>query len=127
MQPLNIESTDKSLGIDLKPGVLNFSGCSIVNDPKQFFTPIQEWIDDYITSDTMDTEVNIKIEYMDTASVKTFYEILKKLTNINKDQKLVVNWHYEYDDPEILELGEILQSKLDFEFLFHEYNEEDED
>jgi len=124
MKPFLIKPTDKSLSVELNPGVLNFSGCSIVSDPKLFFSPISSWVEEYAKNAPESTIVNIKIEYMDTASVKSFYEILKRLTSINKLKKIIVNWHYEYDDPEILELGEILQSKLDFDFVFHVYHEE---
>ncbi len=125
MKSLLIKPTDKSLAVELNPGVLNFSGCSIVSDPKFFFAPIESWVEEYARKAPVKTQVNIRIEYMDTASVKSFYEILKRLTNISNENKVIVNWHYEYDDPEILELGEILQSKLDFNFLFHVYHEED--
>lgn len=125
MQNLFIKATEKSLEIDLKTGELSFSGCSIVSDPKQFFSPVSEWVEEYINNAPEQTTINIKLEYMDTASVKSFYEILKRLTTINHKRKIILNWHYEYYDPEILELGEILQSKLDFEFVFHVYNEEE--
>ena len=126
MKQQNIPATDKSLAVELKQGELNFSGCSIINDPKLFFTPIEDWVKEYVDVAPSETIINIKLEYMDSASVKSFFEILKFLTNINSSRKIIVNWHYEYYDPEILELGEIMQSKLDFEFLFHEYREEED-
>lgn len=126
MDPLRIEPTDKSMEIDLSQGLLSFSGCSIINDPKSFFDPIEAWVESYATEAIENTVVNIRLEYMDTASVKSFYEILKKLTSKNKSKSIIVNWYYEFYDPEILELGEIIQSKLDYEFVFHVYHDEDQ-
>ena len=120
MQPLIIEQTRKSPKIELKNGILNFTGCSIHEDPWTFFTPVMEWIEEYIQNPQKETIVNIKFEYIDSASVKTFFEALKLLEKLAKRKMVVVNWYFDFNDPEILELGEILQSKINIEFKFIE-------
>jgi hypothetical protein len=124
MEELIIQPTGKSMKIELRKGDLHFSGCSITNDPKAFFSPVMKWVEDYSRDPAPETVVHIKFEYIDSASVKSFYEILKELKNSTRNQKLLVNWHYDYEDPEILELGEIIQSKLNTDFRFIEYTEE---
>ena len=106
--------------------MLYFSGCSIINDPKAFFNPILKWAEEYGKNPPDETLIDVKFEYIDSASVKSFYEILKELTNATRFKKLSVNWHYDYEDPEILELGEIIQSKLNVQFNFVEYSEDGE-
>ncbi len=64
------------------------------------------------------TVVNIDFEYIDSASVKTFYEVLKIMEPLLKSNQLQLNWYYEEEDPEILELGEIIQTKMRMEFVF---------
>ena len=124
MQPLIIKPTQKSLSVILKDGELNFSGCSINNDPKNFFTPIMKWVEKYGENPSEITTVNVKFEYIDSASVKSFYEVLRELKNYTRFKKLTVNWHFDFNDPEILELGEIIQSKLNLEFTFIDYKGE---
>ena len=92
-------------------------GCSIANDPRSFFNPIINWVREYIKYPAELTEVICKFDYIDTASFKHLFTILQELVIINKDStKVVVKWHYYYEDPEILELGEILQGRLDLNF-----------
>ncbi|MCF8296574.1 MAG: DUF1987 domain-containing protein [Bacteroidales bacterium] len=120
MKNLIIEEGDKSLAVDLRMGILNFSGRSIINDPRKFFTPIKDWVDVYVHKAPKLTIINIKLEYMDTASAKSFHEILDSLTKINSSRKVIVNWHYSVTDPEIMELGEIIAGKIGFDFVYHE-------
>jgi len=120
MQPLIIEPTKKSPLIELKNGELNFRGCSIHNDPKTFFAPILEWVQEYIANAPEKTTINIKFEYIDSASVKSLFEVLGIMKKLARRKQVKVNWHYDLNDPEILELGEIIQSKIEIDFNFIE-------
>ncbi len=125
MENLYINPTKKSLEVDLKEGELSFTGCSITNDPKAFFTPVRNWVNEYSTSPEKTTTLNFKFEYIDSASVKIIYEILKDFKEIQKKgYEIIINWYFDYNDPEILELGEILKSKIKLEFSFIEYSED---
>ncbi|MGC9344087.1 MAG: DUF1987 domain-containing protein [Bacteroidales bacterium] len=120
MKDLKIKPTKKSPGIELKPGELSFSGCSIINDPREFFQPVMDWVKEYTKNPSEKTVVNIKFEYIDSASVKSFFDILKEMEKISKKNSLELNWYYDINDPEILELGEIINSKMRLEFRFVE-------
>ena len=124
MEELIIEPTKKTLGVTCSDGLIKFEGCSITNDPRVFFKPVKEWIKEYLRDPESLTLVSLDFEYIDTASVKYIYQILQDLkTTRSNNHTIKVDWHYELDDPEILELGEILQSKLDVEFRFLEKEE----
>ncbi|MFW5820293.1 MAG: DUF1987 domain-containing protein [Bacteroidota bacterium] len=127
MEDLIIKPTNKSLSVKLTEGNLVFSGCSIINDPRTFFSPILKWVENYGKNPSDETHVDIKFEYIDSASVKSFFEILKELNDATRKKKLNISWHYDLDDPEILELGEIIESKLNLQFNFVEYIEEEEE
>ncbi|MBE0654767.1 MAG: DUF1987 domain-containing protein [Bacteroidales bacterium] len=120
MQPLIIEPTQKSPLIELKYGELNFSGCSVHNDPRTFFTPVLNWIVEYLEDPPEETLVNIKFEYIDSSSLKFIFETLRLLEHASGDKRIKVNWHYEQNDADILELGEIIQSKINIDFNFIE-------
>ncbi len=119
MDSLIIQSTPKSLNVTCEKGLIEFSGCSITNDSKVFFQPIQDWIDNYLVDPPDDTLINIQLDYIDTSSLKFVFEILKSLEILNDRQKSVrLNWYYDDSDTEILELGEILCSKIKIPFKF---------
>lgn len=111
MESLSIKQTKKSPLVLLTEGELTFEGCSIINDPKHFFDPIENWVTKYVNTRPEKTIININFEYIDSSSVKSLFDILKLFDKLGKN-KVVINWHFDYADPEILELGEIIESRL---------------
>ncbi len=118
MEDLYIAATNRTLEIRCEKGVIDLSGRSILNDPNSFFNPIEEWIKNYIKSPEPKTIINCNFEYIDTASFKRIYNILKEFEKINKEYSVIINWHIENDDPEIMELGNILDNRISLEFNF---------
>jgi len=122
MDDLMIKPTDKSLAVNISGGTLNFTGRSILTDPKVFFDPINKWVTRYLKDPLKETVVNIKLEYIDTASTQSLYQILRQLNVIRKKgYDLVVNWYIEDEDPEMKELGEMIEQRLGNEFRFISY------
>jgi hypothetical protein len=120
MQNLIIKATPKSFEVNCQSGFIEIKGCSIVNDPKVFFKPVQNWINAYLKNPPESTVIDLKIEYIDSASTKNILEILQLLEKIKINNKSVLlNWYYDDNDPEILEIGEILsgRSKIPFKFI----------
>ncbi len=126
MNDLIIEPKDKSPGIDLSNGILLFHGRSIINDPKVFYDPVISWVKKYLGSPAEITVVTIKLEYIDSPSSIILFQIFKMLEKIKKtDMILMINWYYAYGDIEMLELGEIMQGRLEVEFDFYEFGPND--
>ena len=119
MDDLIIEPTDKSLAIDISYGILNFTGRSILTDPKVFFEPIAKWVTKYMKNPAEETVINIKLEYIDTASTQSLYQILRQINNVRKKGLVfMVNWYIEDADPEMKELGEMIEQRLGIEFQY---------
>jgi len=122
MKDYIILPTDKSLAVDISYGILNFTGRSILTDPKVFFEPILNWVNKYIKEPAEETVVNIKLEYIDTASTQSLYQLLRQLNNVrSKELVLMVNWYIEDADPEMKELGEMIEQRLGIEFQYIPY------
>jgi len=122
MQNLIINATPKSLEVKFIGGLIEIKGCSIINDPKVFFKPIQNWVSKYIKDPQEETIINIRIEYIDSASTKFIFEILKSLeVLIENGKKVEINWYYDLNDPEIMEVGEILGGRIKIPFNFLQY------
>ncbi|MFH0758616.1 MAG: DUF1987 domain-containing protein [Bacteroidota bacterium] len=122
MNDLIIKPTDKSLAVDISYGILNFTGRSILTDPKVFFDPINSWVEKYLKNPARETMVNVKLEYIDTASTQSLYQILRLLNGVRKKGlSLMLNWYIEDQDPEMKELGEMIEQRLGIEFQYISY------
>jgi len=113
MNTLSIPATLKSLNVRCEKGIIALRGRSSTNDPQAFFEPVEKWISNYLLDPAEDTMIHIKLDYIDTASLKYVFEILKSFEIIiDRNKSVHVNWYYENNDPELLELGEIVCSKI---------------
>jgi hypothetical protein len=123
MDSVVIESSKKTPKVLLDPdGKINISGRSIHEDPAKFYDPLLLWIFDYCEDPSETTTVDIELEYFNSGSAKFILNILQALVGITKKgNKLVVNWHYEEGDDDILERGEYYASILNTNFNFIEY------
>jgi hypothetical protein len=122
MENIKIEPTKKSLEVECSPGYFKLSGNSILSDPRKFFKPIVEWVESYLQNPEDVTTVDLKLEYVDTASVQSVFDIMRMFKVLQEQKKeLVVNFYFEFDDPELLELGEIMEGRLGIKFNFIEY------
>jgi len=115
MKPLLIEGTPQtpSMRFDLNRGLLEIKGISIPENPVEFYKPLIEWLEQYISKPANKTKMNIHLEYFNTSSSKCFLEIFKKLEVIHKAKhNVVVNWYYVEDDEDMLAAGEDFESVL---------------
>jgi len=58
-------------------------------------------------------EAHFKLDYMNTSSSKVFLEFIK-----NKLKECSIYWHYVYNDEEIKELGEIIETNTKKKFVY---------
>ena len=98
---------------------MNFTGRSILTDPKIFFDPVTVWVNKYMKKPAEETVINVKLEYIDTASTQALYQILRLINKVRKKGLvLMVNWYIEDEDPEMKELGEMIEQRLGIEFQY---------
>jgi len=125
MNDLIIQPGIKTPGVDLSYGILLFHGRSIVPEPKDFFEPVIAWIKSYIENPAEITAITIKLEYIDSKSTQALLHILELLKQVeSKGLVLMVNWYYSFGDVEMLQLGELVQGRIELEFSFNEFERE---
>ena len=122
MNNIKMEGTAKTpdLSFDANTGVFDIKGRSIPENSVEFYKPILEWIDEYTKQTPPKTIVNIHLEYFNTSSSKCILDLLKKFEIIAKNgNDIVIRWHYEEDDEDMLEAGQDYQSiiKVPFEMV----------
>ena len=122
MEKISIEPTKKSLEVECSPGYFKLSGNSILSDPRKFFKPLVEWVEEYTKEPQDKTIIDLKLEYVDTASVQSVFDIMRMFKPLqDQNKEIAVNFYFEFDDPELLELGEIMEGRLGIKFNFIEY------
>lgn len=118
MKNLIIESTKITPKVNFNlNGDLKIEGRSIPEDPESFFKPLFDWIQEYFKTTTSNTKLDVQLEYVNSGSSKfilSFMKIFKE--NHAKGCNCIINWIYEEDDENVLELGMHYKSLLNIPF-----------
>ena len=129
MRKLIIDRTNNSPEVILDPEnrIFMISGESRPPDVWQFYNNIILWLDDFSTSLTEPggidkaMEFNFNFEYFNSSSAKSILDICKILSGLrNRGIDLKVNWHYEKNDFDMLEVGKEMSNIVKFPFAFVE-------
>ena len=125
MNPLIIEGKEDtpSVILDKENNKFEFSGRSLPEDILDFYNPIYDWLQNYVSSPNDKTELDLKIDYFNSASHKAINEILDILSEIQKTGKsIVINWHYMEEDEDMYESGEDFQELTGLSFVYKSYS-----
>jgi len=126
MENLVIEGTPKTPTIKFHPedGKLLIQGRSIPENSIEFYKPLVDSLEAYAGTPKDKTNVDIVLEYFNTSSSKCILDVFKKLEKINAEKSgVIINWHYEEDDEDMLEAGEDYQAIINIPFKMVEIEE----
>ena len=117
---LHILPTDNTPEFIFSPeGIIKIKGRGLYGSQTEVPEQITNWIDAYLRNPAETTDVIIAFEYLNSFSTTILASILKKLTQItSQTKKLVIRWHYEEGDEDILERGEYISSTFDIPITF---------
>jgi hypothetical protein len=105
MEPLSIEASAKSpqVMLDGEKGRIEIKGISDEEDALGFYFPVLQWIDNYVAHPQEKTHVELDFKYYNTASAKSIFEVLKRLSQLSKAGKEVTTlWFYPEGDDNFL-------------------------
>jgi hypothetical protein len=131
MRKLIIDQTSSSPKVILDPEkkVFEISGESRPPDVGEFYGEIMDWMKDYShhlvnTRDDRDSVVfSFDLEYFNSSSAKYLLDFCKQIAQVkSKGKDVMVKWHYEDDDMDMLEVGREMSrmAKFPFEFVSKE-------
>ncbi len=109
-----------SVSFDAQTGLLEIGGRSIPEHANMFYEKLITWVKEYALTKPPKTEVNIKLDYLNSSSHKYLIELLEKLESIHTNgNQILVNWYFEEDDDEIKETGHECSElvKVPFNFI----------
>ena len=130
MENLEISPTNNTphVILDAGSGRIYLSGRSIPEDPDVFYAKIFNWVDQYYGETSGETEIEFKLEYVNSGSSKYILELLREALRLNGDNRTTrVIWCFERDDESIEELGVHYDNTINLPFEFREYEDEDEE
>jgi len=128
MESIRIEKTHKTPLFILKDGYIRVSGRSIPQNAKQLYQICNDWVEQYVRAPAKETTIDLFFEYIDTSSTRCLVDILSIICEKSQDNdhQVRINWYYENDDDDSLDLGEYIKMhlKVPFELIPVEEGEE---
>jgi hypothetical protein len=107
MNPLNIKRTKKTPAITVDPqsGEFSLKGISLPENAREFFAPLINAVEDYMSEPQKETQLTIELDYYNTASSKVIINVLHQFEVLNQKSghEVVINWSYDDDDEDMLE------------------------
>jgi len=129
MRKLILEPTTSTPRVVLDPenNIFHISGESRPPDVREFYDQIITWLDDF-SSHLIEPGVkkepvtfNFNFDYFNSSSAKLILDICKVLARLSaRGEKITVNWHFEKEDIEMLEVGKEMARIARFPFEFVE-------
>jgi len=111
---------------DGSTGQLELRGRSIPENSIEFYRPLIDWIDNYAKTPQPSTKLRVQLEYFNTSSSKCILDLFKKLESVRSSgNDVMVLWHYEPDDEDMLEAGEDYQAIINIPFKMVQIEEVD--
>ena len=108
--------------LDAENGYFELSGKSVPMQAEEFYSPILNWLEDYLKHPKSFTRFIFKLDYFNIASSKRILFILYKLKEIQgKGLNVVVSWYFEEKDDSMLESGKDFAFMVDVPFEFSSY------
>lgn len=117
MKDLLIEATDESPAVLFyHHGKLKLKGRSYYYEPHHFFYSLIYWCKQLKSKSVL---FEIKLEYINTSSSKCLFHLFQALEKNQLIDNIEIEWYYEKEDDDMLELGEIysevcMRSKFKF-------------
>ena len=123
LEKLKIAATDTSPEVNFDPsGKLELRGRSLMEDVISFYTPLLNWIEEYLENPKQNTIIILELEYFNSASARMIVKLLMKFEDLaeNEDNSVKVIWRYKDNDDIIRDRGREFKTILMLPFELEE-------
>lgn len=117
---LEIAATQASPRIEADPatGKITLDGDSYPENSFEFFNPLIDWIESFLAQPEPALQLDLRLVYMNTSSVKAIMDILDILeASHGRGAQITLNWYYDPRNERVVEMVE--EFKEDCTFPFH--------
>ena len=119
MERLEIDQSKSTPYINLDPetGLFEIGGDSYPENSQEFFAPVMEWIQRFLSEEQKPVRMRVTLTYMNTSSTKYMLEILDRLEEAHDQGRTVeVEWYCDAENER--ELDTVEELREDFEMPF---------
>ncbi|TAF67791.1 MAG: DUF1987 domain-containing protein [Cytophagales bacterium] len=110
MENLFIEGFEERPQVDFNAntGILEISESSYPEYTKEIYTPIVDWLTQYLATNGRKFTFNFRMDYFNTSTSSRFQKIIEQLNDYHTSKKgeVTINWFYEEGDTDMFEYGE---------------------
>lgn len=108
---------------DKKNGLITISGRFIQMNADQFWESMKKHLKEYVKTSEIKTSIRFQMEYINSSSIQQLLDFLKLLNVLMKDErKLNIEWLYEKEDEDMLELGNCIHNILQLPMRYIQMN-----
>jgi len=107
--------TTPSINLNKQKNQFNIEGRSLMEDANIFYKPLQEWLTEYRKNPNPITELNIRLDYLNTATSRQFLDLFKILESVPGSK---VVWQFSDEDEDMEEMGQELAELVTVPFEF---------
>ena len=98
-------------------GLLVMTGESYPENTYEIFDSIIGWVEEFLGSVDRPLRVELKLNYLNTSSIRAMIDIFDRLQSASDDGKAIaVCWFYDSRNPRSAELGEEFKEDYTFDF-----------
>lgn len=104
--------------IEYLGNVINISGKSMPNDPREAWLPFIQEVRDIIEKEKNLT-INFKLDIFNTCSSRYFMDVFSTFENYKDKCKITINWYYpeeDEDDDDMKFLGSEYKERFNLDF-----------
>jgi len=92
------------VNFDMENGICEISGESYMEETFKFYSPLLEWIKNYLEDKSKSLTLNFKLTYFNTNSSRLILDMLDIIKKSkDKGNKVIVNWFYDSADPDMID------------------------
>jgi len=123
MEALIINRTEDTPGIEFNPskGYFMISNRSWPENAIEFYKEVFDWLDEYMKAPNETSIFEFNLEYFNTASAKQIAKLLLLLEKHSKKTNIIIRWHYDKDDLDMLTSGSRYAKLLNIKYEFVEH------
>lgn len=103
--------------LDKSKGVFEISGRSLPENAVKFYSPVLQWMEQYIMGPNPTTHFEFKLDYFNSASTKKIFEIITILEKLSSNNiPVTVIWYHTKDDELIRNRGLEIKEMVELSF-----------
>lgn len=123
MNELSIEATQStpSVEADWQGGVLRMGGDSFPENSYEFFGTVIDWIERYLAGSERALQLELRLMYMNTSSVKAMMDIFDMLEDAHRGGRAVsVRWFHDPRNERVADLAAEFSEDCTFPFAIEQ-------